>query len=172
MFQTTNQHLFLVIWGIVHYCLPTLHRLTSLCPQKNSDVRWLHEPPFLSFSPIDICPTYWRKMFNTKNLPSLTELPLCNPQLWSQSCDDLIWSVIHSCMNDNGLFYMAIQLVTWQKAMSCGWWCPSSLAKLVQVSPMNLGLIYGKYIYSYWDYKPTNITGGAPPCAYLVRLHM
>ena len=21
----------------------------------------------------------------------------------------------------------------------------------------------GGYIYSYWDYKPTNITGGAPP---------
>ena len=25
-------------------------------------------------------------------------------------------------------------------------------------------LVYGGYIYSYWDYKPTDLTGGAPPC--------
>ena len=32
------------------------------------------------------------------------------------------------------------------------------------ISTISLGLMNGGYIYSYWDYKPTNITGGAPPC--------
>ena len=27
--------------------------------------------------------------------------------------------------------------------------------------------VYGTYYYSYWDYKPTTITGGAPPCIYI-----
>ena len=26
---------------------------------------------------------------------------------------------------------------------------------------------YDRYIYSWWDYKPTNITGGAPSCSYV-----
>ena len=36
--------------------------------------------------------------------------------------------------------------------------------QLVYVSTISLGLIRGLYRTSYWDYKPTNITGGAPPC--------
>ena len=36
--------------------------------------------------------------------------------------------------------------------------------QLVQISTITFGLIRGLYRTSYWDYKPTNITGGAPPC--------
>ena len=32
------------------------------------------------------------------------------------------------------------------------WWCPRSLAKLVQISPISLGLMNGGYIYSYYIY--------------------
>ena len=39
-------------------------------------------------------------------------------------------------------------------------WCPSSLAKLVQISTISLGLIRGLYRTSYWDYKPTYNWGG------------
>ena len=46
-------------------------------------------------------------------------------------------------------------------------WCPrsSSRVQLVQISTISrLGWWMGvKYRTSYWDYKPTNITGGAPP---------
>ena len=41
-------------------------------------------------------------------------------------------------------------------------WCPSSIAKLVQITPITR--TYGRYIMIYlwffWGYKPTNITGG------------
>jgi hypothetical protein len=42
-------------------------------------------------------------------------------------------------------------------------------AKLVQISPISLGLMNGGYIYSiHGDYKPTNITMGAPPCKWII----
>ena len=37
-------------------------------------------------------------------------------------------------------------------------WCPSSLANLVPITPISR--VYGGYIYSYWDYKPTHNWGG------------
>jgi len=42
-------------------------------------------------------------------------------------------------------------------------WCPSSLAKLVD-NVQYLGLIWGVISIVNGDYKPTNITGGVPPC--------
>ena len=43
------------------------------------------------------------------------------------------------------------------------WWCPSSLAKLVNITPMSLWFMIGISILTM-VYKPTNITGGVPPC--------
>ena len=40
-------------------------------------------------------------------------------------------------------------------------WCPSSLAKLVNITPITM--VYGRYILTM-VHKPTNITGGAQPC--------
>ena len=44
-------------------------------------------------------------------------------------------------------------------------WCPIVSVQLVY--KYYFTRVYGGYIYSYWDYKPTNITGGAPPCGYV-----
>ena len=63
--------------------------------------------------------------------------------------------------------------VTWP--LPCTRWCPRSLAKLVPITPKTL--VYGWYIYIYIHisiysihgvYNPTNITGGAPPCAFFL----
>ena len=43
-------------------------------------------------------------------------------------------------------------------------WCPSSLAKLVQITPLTM--VYGRYNYSiHGVYKPT-YNWGAPPCTW------
>ena len=39
-------------------------------------------------------------------------------------------------------------------------WCPSSIAKLVNITPITMWYIYIVTMV----YKPTNITGGAPAC--------
>ena len=45
---------------------------------------------------------------------------------------------------------------------SCGWWCPSSLAKLTDITW--LAMVYGRYNELVNGvYKPTNITGGHHP---------
>ena len=33
-------------------------------------------------------------------------------------------------------------------------WCPSSLAKLVQITPITIA--YVRYIYAFYGYKPTS----------------
>ena len=43
--------------------------------------------------------------------------------------------------------------------------------QLVYVGTISLGLIRWLYRTSYWDYKPTNITVGAPPCIYITILY-
>ena len=42
-------------------------------------------------------------------------------------------------------------------------WGPQ--AKLVQITSIKLGFMVVITIFR-WGYKPTNITGGAPPCMY------
>ena len=55
------------------------------------------------------------------------------------------------------------QIKTWNrtKDLMLTRWCPSSLAKLVNITPITM--VYGRYILTM-VHKPINITGGAQPC--------
>ena len=51
----------------------------------------------------------------------------------------------------------------WTERLGATRWCPSSLAKLVNITPISLWFMLDISIVN-GVYKPTNITGGAPPC--------
>ena len=67
---------------------------------------------------------------------------------------------------------------TWRRFPASSWgvrgiehavtrWCPSSLAKLVNITPITM--VYGRYIHSYiMGFINQLITGGAPPCKMVV----
>ena len=78
------------------------------------------------------------------------------------------WNNLNNPINSSRPWFLAnfIYFIQWVVAKFCThrWWCPSSLAKLVQISPISLWFMVLITIVFMGLINPRSHHWGAPPC--------